>query len=50
MTKVSQLLAVAVIVTMSATPVLAQTKGMISAYDGRKEFTLKTVDGKEQKG
>ncbi len=51
MTKVTQLLAVAAIVTMSATPVLAQSKGTISALDnGNREFTLKTADGKEVKG
>jgi hypothetical protein len=50
MTKVTQLLTVAAIVTMSATSAFAQAKGTLSAYDGRKEFTLKTADGKEQKG
>lgn len=51
MTKVTQLLAVAAIVTMSATPVFAQSKGTISALEnGNREFTLKTADGKEVKG
>lgn len=51
MTKVTQLLAVAAIVTMSATSAFAQTKGTISALDnGNREFTLKTADGKEVKG
>ena len=51
MTKVLHLLAVAAFVAMSATPALAQTKGTISALGNeKKEFTLKTADGKEIKG
>jgi translation initiation factor IF-1 len=49
MTK-AQLLVAAVIVTLSASPVLAQTKGTIAEYDGRAAFVLKTADGKMVKG
>jgi hypothetical protein len=50
MTKVTQLLAAAAVLSLSATPVLAQSKGTLAEYDGRSAFTLKTADGKMVKG
>jgi hypothetical protein len=50
MSKVTQLLAAAAVLTLSATPVFAQTKGTIAEYDGRSAFTIKAADGKMVKG
>jgi hypothetical protein len=49
-TKFTQLSVAAAIITLSATPVFAQTKGALAEYDGRSAFTLKTADGKMVKG
>ena len=50
MAKYTQFFAAAAVVTLSAAPVFAQTKGTISEYDGRSAFTVKTADGKMVKG
>jgi hypothetical protein len=50
MTKVTQLLAAAAIVTVSATTAFAQTKGTITAVEEEgRGITVKADDGKEAK-